>query len=59
MDASAAVRTDKIICAGTKAGDTITAAFTDTVADGEQELVKVSCYSVTWPQDQMRYVYVE
>ena len=61
MDAGAAVRTDKLICVGVRdASDTtITAAFGDKVADvSGEELVKISCYSVTWPVDQVRNVYV-
>ncbi len=61
MDASAAVRTDKIVCVGLRnvAGDSITAKFSDDIADeAGEELVKVSCYSVTWPADQMRSVYL-
>ncbi len=62
MDAAAAVRTDKLICAGIKSESGGVSAiqindFTDNVADGSEELVKVSCYSVTWPADQMRSVY--
>ena len=62
MDAAAAVRTDKLVCAGTKSASggvsTISVTdFTDNVADDSEELVKVSCYSVTWPADQMRSVY--
>lgn len=61
MDASAAVRTDKLICAGIRATDSgsITVNdFKDYSADGNEELVKISCYSVTWPVDQMRSVYI-
>ena len=55
IDASAAVRTDKLVCAGTKSGDTITISdFKDKYASGTEELVKVSCFSVTWPPDQAR-----
>ena len=61
MDASAAVRTDKLICVGIRASDSgsITVNdFKDYSADGNEELVKISCYSVTWPVDQMRSVYI-
>lgn len=61
MDAGAAVRTDKLICTGTKdsTGNTISATFSDKIADtAGEELVKVSCYSVTWPPEQVRSVYV-
>ena len=62
MDAAAAVRTDKLICAGVKSesGGVSTIQiddFEDNTANGSEELVKVSCYSVTWPADQMRSVY--
>ena len=60
-DASAAVRTDKLVCVGKRSadGNSIQAAFTDYAADAEgEELVKISCYSVTWPVDQMRSVYI-
>lgn len=61
MDASAAVRTDKLICVGIRdaADSTINVSFDDKLADvtGE-ELVKVSCYSVTWPADQISTIYV-
>ncbi len=69
MDASAAARTDKFVCVGTRnnAGNKITVNFDeDTIGEPEddaedepqKELVKVSCYSVTWPADQMRSVYL-
>ncbi|WP_024866585.1 hypothetical protein [Butyrivibrio sp. FCS014] len=61
MDASAAVRTDKYVCVGEKdaANETITVDYSDVLADVDgEELVKVSRYSVTWPVDQLRNVYV-
>ncbi len=61
MDAGAAVRTDKLVCVGTKnvSAGTITAQFGESIAnDPGEELVKVSCYSVTWPPEQIRNVYV-
>ncbi len=62
MNASAAARTDKIVCVGTRP-DASTISISDfskhaVTAEGE-ELVKVSCYSVTWPMDQMRSVYAQ
>ena len=61
MDASAAVRTDKLVCVGKRdaADTTITATFNDYTADAAgEELVKISCYSVTWPPEQLRNVYI-
>lgn len=61
MDAGASARTDKFICVGIKDpvdDNIIGAAFTDKTADAAgEELVKISCYSVTWPPEQMRNVY--
>lgn len=62
MNASAAARTDKIVCVGTRpSANTISIADFKkhaVTAEGE-EFVKVSCYSVTWPVDQMRSVYAQ
>ncbi len=61
MDANAVVRTDKLVCVGTKnaADETIITAFEDKLADSTgEELVKVSSYSVTWPPEQINTVYV-
>lgn len=61
MDAGADVRTDKLICVGTRGAvdGTINATFADKTADAAgEELVKISCYSVSWPPDQISTVYV-
>lgn len=60
MDANAAVRTDKLVCAGKKdaSGENITTVFTKKSTDSPgEELVKISNYSVTWPPEQIRNVY--
>ncbi len=61
LDANAVVRTDKFICVGKKddSSGTITAFFEDKQADATgEELMKISCYSVTWPPEQIKNVYV-
>ena len=61
MDAGADVRTDKLICVGKRGATegTIEATFSDKIADATgEELVKICCYSVSWPPDKISTVYV-
>ncbi len=61
MDANPVIRTDNLVCSGLRStdGKTIEVNFSekDVDPDTDAELVKVSCYSITWPAEQMNCVY--